>query len=98
VHALGEFQVLRGCPNMGYPADFVARQTKHEVGRKSFDVAADGTIQDSCFNAVKLRQITIEQNLMPTNQKDSGIDLLRRNHGSAIEDRCSLGGGGCHNL
>ena len=54
-------------------------QLKHEIGRKTFTIAKDCTIQGLGFNTVEDSQIGIQQDPVPAQGKNGSLDAFNRN-------------------
>jgi len=57
-------------------------ELKHEVGRESAAIPAHGLLQNPSFDAIKLRQFEIEQDLLATEPPDEWGNIFR-NEGNA---------------
>lgn len=51
--------------------NFLISQLKHEVERKSLDVATYLLVESACGDAVESSQVGIEHNFVTTNEQDA---------------------------
>jgi hypothetical protein len=62
--------------------EFILRKLEHEISGESLSVPADGLIQDPCFHAVQLRQVSIQQDLLTADEQNRAFDALGGNIGA----------------
>jgi hypothetical protein len=61
--------------------ELLAGQAEHEVGREAAEVPRDGFVQVTRTHAVQSRQVPVEDDPVPANQKDAPLNPFDGNQG-----------------